>query len=206
MKGTLRKTQDGWKIEFNAKEENSSSLTIETLPLHPDDVNLETVNFINNNYSFEDRVVEFEIKYYWQEGMEQPEEVAKLISEEIEYPELEGLINLCQDIIEARANESVLPPYQLEPELLSVRAKKKQHVREQRYTLASIYREAEKEIQSLITNQSQKPESESTCSNCQMLLSAIGVGQGLICDLNKCRIPHSKHSCQYHFKTVTKSA
>jgi len=118
-----------------------------------------------------------------------------------EYPELQGTMNICNDMINKQTIE------QLQNELLSVRAMKKLHVIEQRYTLASIYREAEKELQSLIINQSQKLESEQpTCSNCQMLLSAIGVGQGLICDLNKCRIPHSQHTCQYHFKTVPKSA
>jgi len=123
------------------------------------------------------------------------------------YPELEGTFNLCSDIINKHANESVPLPDKLQDELLSVREMKKLHVKEQRYALASIYREAEKELQSLIINQSQKPEAEEpTCSNCQMLLSAIGVGQGLICDLNKCRIPHSKHTCQCHFKTVPKSA
>ena len=96
----------------------------------------------------------------------------------------------------APAIESVPAPGDSETELRRVRSAKNSHVKSQKYQLAALYREIEKLLEA----------EEPTCSNCQMLLSAIGVGQGLICDLNKCRIPHSKHSCQYHFKTVTQSA
>jgi hypothetical protein len=113
-----------------------------------------------------------------------------------EYPELEGTNELCKDIIATRANESVPAPDELQTELRRVRVAKNAHVKAQQWELAALYREIEKLLQT----------EERTCSNCQMLLSAIGVGQGLICDLNKCRIPHSQHSCQYHFKTVTQSA
>ena len=113
-----------------------------------------------------------------------------------QYPELEGTNNLCKDIIAERANESVPAPGDSETELRRVRSAKNSHVKSQKYQLAALYREIEKLLEA----------EEPTCSNCQMLLSAIGVGQGLICDLNKCRIPHSKHSCQYHFKTVLEPA
>jgi hypothetical protein len=113
-----------------------------------------------------------------------------------EYPELEGAMNLCNDVINKRANESVQAPDDSETELRRVRSAKNQHVKAQKWDLAALYREIEKLLEA----------EEPTCSNCQMLLSAIGVGQGLICDLNKCRIPHSQHTCQYHFKTVPKSA
>jgi hypothetical protein len=117
-------------------------------------------------------------------------------NEQQDYPELEGTNELCKDIIATRANESVPAPDELQEELRRVRSAKNSHVKSQKWEIAALYREIEKLLQA----------EEPTCSNCQMLLSAIGVGQGLICDLNKCRIPHSKHSCQYHFKTVTQSA
>jgi hypothetical protein len=56
-----------------------------------------------NNGSLDDNKVEFEIKYYWDGIMEQPIEVAKLIKPE--YPELEGTMNLCNDIIEKRTGK-----------------------------------------------------------------------------------------------------
>jgi hypothetical protein len=118
------------------------------------------------------------------------------MEQQSKYPELEGTNELCNDIIEARANESVPAPDELQEELRRVRVAKNAHVKAQNWELAAAYREIEKLLEA----------EDRTCSNCQMLCSAIGVGQGLICDLNKCRIPHSQHSCQYHFKTVTQSA
>jgi hypothetical protein len=56
-----------------------------------------------NNGSLDNNKVEFEIKYYWDGIMEQPIEVAKLIKPE--YPELEGTMNLCNDIIEKRTGK-----------------------------------------------------------------------------------------------------
>ena len=92
----------------------------------------------------------------------------------------------------APAIESVPAPDELQEELRRVRVAKNVHVKAQKWELAALYREIEKLLEA----------QDRTCSNCQMLLHAVGVGQGLICDLNKCRIPHSKHTCQYHFKTV----
>jgi len=41
------------------------------------------------------------------------------------------------------------------------------------------------------------------CANCRHMLSAIGVGRGLICDLNKLQIHSSQHSCAAHeYKTL----
>jgi len=73
-----------------------------------------------------------------------------------DYPELEGTNELCKDIIAARANESVPAPDELQEELRRVRVVKTAHVRAQRYTLAGIYREAEKELESIIRNQTNK--------------------------------------------------
>jgi hypothetical protein len=105
-----------------------------------------------------------------------------------QYPELEGTNNLRKDIIAERANESVPAPGDSETELRRVRVAKNAHVKAQQWELAALYREIEKLLQ----------DGEPKCSNCQFALSAIGVGQGLICDLNKCRIPHSQHSCDHH--------
>lgn len=62
----------------------------------------------------------------------------------------EGIVKVARI---ARAIESVPAPDELQEELRRVRVSKNAHVRAQRYTLASIYREAEKELQSLIRNQ-----------------------------------------------------
>ena len=121
------------------------------------------------------------------------------MKQEREYPELEGTMALCKEMIEARAHESVQAPGEPASELHRVRKAKEQHVKEQNWELAAAYREIEKLLQ----------DRERKCANCQYMLSAIGVGQGLICELNRCRIPHSEHSCQYHWygpKEVTKSA
>jgi len=142
-----------------------------------------------------------------------------------EYPELEGTNNLCNDIVSQRsveeeiqyeagkyliesnrqaflyaiewyrertqsppANESVPAPGAPEAELRRVRKAKEQHVNRGNWELAAAYREIEKLLQA----------AQPHCANCKFMLSAIGVGQGLICDLNKCRIPHSQHSCDHH--------
>jgi hypothetical protein len=120
------------------------------------------------------------------------------MKQQSKYPELEGTMNLCEDIIAERANESVPAPGDSETELRRVRSAKNSHVKAQNWELAAAYREVEKLLQ----------DRERKCANCQYMLSAIGVGQGLICELNKCRIPHSEHSCQYHWygPKVTKSA
>jgi hypothetical protein len=118
------------------------------------------------------------------------------MKQQSKYPELEGTNQLCKDMIEEAEQQSVPATDELQEELRRVRQDKNKHVKANNWELAALYREIEKLLQT----------EEPTCSNCQMLCSAVGVGQGLICDLNKCRIPHSQHSCQYHFKTVTQSA
>lgn len=121
------------------------------------------------------------------------------MKQEREYPELEGTTALCKEMIEARANESVPAPGEPASELHRVRKSKEQHIKQQNWELAAAYREVEKLLQ----------DREPKCANCQYMLSAIGVGQGLICELNLCRIPHSEHSCQYHWygpNSMTKSA
>ena len=84
MKGILKKTDKGWMVLYTeclphrmVKQFSSS------LPLHPDDVNqIKEDSKIFDN--IEARIaaypeVEFEIKYYCDETMEQPIDVAKLI-------------------------------------------------------------------------------------------------------------------------------
>ena len=96
---------------------------------------------------------------------------------------------------EINSNEPA--PDELDSELRRVRSAKNQHVKANNWELAALYREIEKVL-----------EREPHCDNCKHMLSAIGVGQGLICDLNKCRIPHSQHKCDHHeYKNeVTKPA
>jgi hypothetical protein len=87
----------------------------------------------------------------------------------------------------APATESVPAPGDSETELRRVRQDKNRHVKANNWELAALYREIEKLL-----------EREPKCTNCANLLHAVGVGQGLVCDLNKCRIPHSEHSCGHH--------
>jgi len=119
-------------------------------------------------------------------------EANKFLSESNRKAFLYGIEWYQEQTQSAPANESVPAPDELQEELRRVRQDKNKHVEANNWQLAALYREIEKLLEA----------EEPTCSNCQMMLSAIGVGQGLICDLNKCRIPHSKHTCQYHFKTV----
>lgn len=70
-----------------------------------------------------------------------------------DYPELEGTMNLCEDMIEAPATERVPAPDELQEELRRVRVVKDAHVRAQRYALAAVYAEVEKQLQSYTTNQ-----------------------------------------------------
>jgi hypothetical protein len=126
MKGILHKTEQGWVVRyFDTEKAYDVMYCEESLPLHPDDVkqiNADAQVFDN----IEARIaaypeVEFEIKYYWDGRMEQPIDVAKLIDATKEqtngerfeefmrtvegYPELEGTINLCNDITKKRTGK-----------------------------------------------------------------------------------------------------
>ena len=120
MKGTLHKTEQGWHVSHATYDMTSKRWTAGKFPVHPDDLDSEVIRWANNG-SLDNNKVEFEIKYYWQEGMQQPVEVAKLIDTTKEqtngerfdefirtvesYPELEGTMNLCNDIIEKRTGK-----------------------------------------------------------------------------------------------------
>jgi hypothetical protein len=134
MKGTLQYVSKdetlvkSWVVWYNEQPDGGNITFVDSLPLHPDDVNeINAWEQIFDNV--EARIaanpeVEFEIKYYWDETMKQPIEVAKLISQGAtceysglpsvesytvtEYPELEGTMNLCNDIIEAEADFAAL--------------------------------------------------------------------------------------------------
>jgi hypothetical protein len=116
MKGTLKHTTTGWIVKyFNTAEAYDVMYCGDSLPLHPDDLDSEVIRWLDK------KEVEFEIKYYWDGIMEQPIEVAKLIDATKEqtngerfeefmrtvegYPELEGTINLCEDIIEKKTGK-----------------------------------------------------------------------------------------------------
>jgi hypothetical protein len=192
MKGKLHKTEQGWVVRWAQEDPRDPKAE---LPLHP-----EYQTILPLDLDLEGKEVEFDwcviVEHYTGKG----KEYAKLlpIREGAEYPELEGLNELCKDMIEAAEQQSVPAPDELQEELRRVRSAKNSHVKAQNWELAAAYREVEKLLQ----------DRERKCANCQYMLSAIGVGQGLICELNKCRIPHSEHSCQYHWygPKVTKSA
>jgi hypothetical protein len=220
MKGTLNKTEEGWLVEYLCHQSKDDKRCFwKRIPLHPSDVST-CIKYSDYSIDWIGKQVEFEIEEFWETGLESVMEVAKLI-ENTEYPELQGTIDLCQDIVNrkdeeleadkylmesnrqaflhgvewqkertqsAPSIESVPAPGDPETELRRVRQYKNRHVKAQNWELAALYREIEKLLQ----------KQERTCSNCQMLLHAVGVGQGLICDLNKCRIPHSKHICDKH--------
>jgi hypothetical protein len=157
MKGTLKNTKTGWFVWYNVMRDEISS-GYESLPLHPDDVkqiNADAQMFDN----IEARIaaypdIEFEIVEVYNKNDQvgyRYVNYAKLIKQK--YPELEGTMAICEDMIEAAKQQSVPAPDELQQELRRVRVAKNAHVRAQRYTLAAIYREAEKELQSLILNQ-----------------------------------------------------
>jgi hypothetical protein len=69
-----------------------------------------------------------------------------------------------------------------------VREAKTRHVKAHNWEIAALYREIEKMLQT----------EEPNCGNCKKLLHSIGIGQELVCDLNKLQIPHSKWCCDKH--------
>lgn len=100
MKGTLRKTELGWQVEYQVIN------SFRFLPLNPYDVNQieeDSKRFDN----IEARIaaypdVEFRIEEFWETGMEEVIKVATLVPD---YPELEGTNNLCNDIIKKRTGK-----------------------------------------------------------------------------------------------------
>jgi len=109
MKGKIIKTEQGWMVKYEqeycvGKYNIPSSLTDEKLPLHPDNVQeIEIDSMIFDN--IEARIaaypdVEFETVNM---GFGPDDNVliyAKLIKQE--YPEIEGTMALCNDIINKR--------------------------------------------------------------------------------------------------------
>lgn len=107
MKGTLTKKINGtWVVRVQSKEQHECSSVIEhgqELPLHPYQDELKMVMILNVPVSeFEGKEVEFEIEDFWETGLEKVIRVAELINKEEGYPELEGTMNLCEDIVSKR--------------------------------------------------------------------------------------------------------
>ena len=73
MKGKLCKTDNVWYV-MGVEEGDWNTY----YPLHPEDVKI-CHTYGDYSLDWEDKEVEFEIKYYWDETMEQPIDVAKLI-------------------------------------------------------------------------------------------------------------------------------
>jgi nitroimidazol reductase NimA-like FMN-containing flavoprotein (pyridoxamine 5'-phosphate oxidase superfamily) len=107
MKGTLYKTEQGWMVK------------------HPVATNFQHTYYHINPYhekSYfldEGSEVEFEIEDFWETGMEEVIRVATLVPMKeqtngerfdefmklVEYPELEGTMNLCNDIINKKTGK-----------------------------------------------------------------------------------------------------
>ena len=181
MKGTINNTKAGWFVWHSVTRDEITS-GYESLPLHPDDVkqiqedsqrfdNIQARIAAYPNIAFE--IVEETIDTGALEAPHIKVKYAKLINEEAiceysglpsptsyteDYPELEATTALCEDIIEERDSKKIPAPDELQQELRRVRVVKTAHVRAHRYTLAGIYREAEKEIESLIRNQTNKKQ------------------------------------------------
>ena len=90
-----------------------------------------------------------------------------------DYPELEGTMNLCEDIIDARDSKKIPAPDELQEELRRVRVVKDAHVRAQRYALADVYRETELQLQSYTTNQN---TNETTDKSSMTLYDGLTMG------------------------------
>ena len=164
MKGKLHKTKNGWYVIAIEEGDWNTHYPIEESYSEGQEVDFDIVTIDNGDNG---------VRY------------ATIIKSE--YPELEGTNRLCEDIIAARANESVPAPGDSETELRRVRQDKNRHVKANNWELAALYREIEKLL-----------EREPKCANCANLLHAVGVGQGLVCDLNKLKIPHSEWCCDRH--------
>jgi len=205
MKGILHKTEQGWVVRWTREDPRDP---LSELQLHPEDA-IVCNNYGDYSIDWDGKEVEFDWCVIVDHDTGKGEQYAKLIDAETtceysglpavslytdtSYPESKGTMAICNDINEALTNESVPAPDELQEELRRVRQDKNRHVKANNWELAALYREIEKLLQ----------KGEPKCSNCQFKLTAIGVGQGLICDLNKCRIPHSEHSCQYHAYVVS---
>ena len=109
MKGKLfKKIQpEGWYVVYNLDPFTKSELR-----LHPDDLDSEVVRWAENG-SLSDKEVEFEIvkKFMADETLW----YAKLIKAS-EYPELEGTIALCEDIINKREAPYISDDFQIGPD------------------------------------------------------------------------------------------
>jgi hypothetical protein len=71
MKGTLNKTEQGWVVRWAQEDPRDPKAE---LPLHP-----EYQTILPLDLDLEGKEVDFEFKYHWEEGMDQPTDVAKLI-------------------------------------------------------------------------------------------------------------------------------
>jgi len=92
MKGILKHTTAGWYVWYNIKKDEITS-GYDSIPLHPSE---------KVDDSFRDKEVEFKIIYYLETGIEEPFKVAELVKA---YPELEGTMNLCEDIVEKKTGK-----------------------------------------------------------------------------------------------------
>lgn len=93
MTGIIRKTDEGWKLEYSYLDH--TEIGVDLIKTYYDIIEKEL------DERYEDAEVEFNIKYYWEDGMKQPTEIAELvlIKDQYEYPELEGTMALCKEMI-----------------------------------------------------------------------------------------------------------
>jgi hypothetical protein len=107
MKGTLHKLEKGWTVWYNEDPIGGNISFVDSLPLHPDDLDSEIVRWANNG-SLDDKEVEFEIVIQ-EEGSRH---YAKLTKAN-EYPELEGTNILCEDIINKKEAPYISDDFQI---------------------------------------------------------------------------------------------
>jgi hypothetical protein len=116
VKGKLHKTEKGWIVRyFNTEKSYDVMYCGESLSIHP---YLEKYYFLDEDA--EGSEVEFEIQDFYEQGLEQVYKVAKLIKDREQtggerfeefmnnvqsYPELEGTMNLCEDIVKKKTGK-----------------------------------------------------------------------------------------------------
>ena len=122
MKGTLQYVSKdktlvkSWVVWYNEQPDGGNVTFVDSLPLHPDDVNeINAWQQIFDNIEARiaaNQEVGFEVVDVWENGEVGVNGIryAKLIKEDSteavpDYPELEGTINLCEDIIEKKTGK-----------------------------------------------------------------------------------------------------
>ena len=97
MKGTLHKTEQGWVVRYNQEDPRDP---LPELPLHP-----EYQTILPLDLDLEGNEVEFDWCVIVDHDTGKGKEYAKLFDKKSEYPELEGTMKLCEEIIKKRTGK-----------------------------------------------------------------------------------------------------